>query len=275
MPNRSHVRALALFLATAGAAPLGSLAAQTSGPATTWQLSEITERGRALASYERAVWQAYGQLLLKRPDPRLVQRYIAYHADSGWAVAFGRLSVKLDAFYVSHLAIPAVVGGKRVDTLFIIQSFEKPGADTDYLLRAARAVDSALALLGPTPRPYDVAALPTANGEWWVYVIPGPNRSNVWPLGDDTRYRFSADGRRILERRRMHLGILEFDRMSKPEASRFVAGVHNTEISDAPEDTDVFHVLTRKPRVFEYVFTPRYLYMINEDGSIRFVLGRS
>jgi hypothetical protein len=68
---------------------------------------------------------------------------------------------------------------------------------------------------------------------------------------------------------------VEFDRSQRPESTRLIAGSHNTLVSDLPEDTDVFHVLTRRPRVFEYVFTPRYLYMINEDGSIRFVLGRS
>jgi hypothetical protein len=113
-----------------------------------------------------------------------------------------------------------------------------------------------------------------ADGSWWVYILPAPNREGAWPLGDDMRFRVAADGRSVLETRRMHLGTLEFDRSKRPAESRMVAGMHRTIVSDLPEDTDVFHVLTRSPRVFEYVFTPRFLYQINEDGSIRFVLGR-
>jgi hypothetical protein len=286
MPNRSF-RARALSIQVASALSLailpGAIAAQgataaaaaASVPAVTpSQLADITDRGRALAGYQRAVWRAYAQLLATRPDPRLVQRYIAYHADSGWVVAFGRLSVTRDTFYVSSVAIPAVVNGRRVDTLFTLETPATPGADTDYLVRAARAIDTATALFWPSARPYEAAVLPAADGSWWVYVIPAANRAGVWPLGDDMRYRISADGRAILEARRMHVGVIEYDRTLRQEDTRFTAGVHNTLTSEVPEDTDVYHVLTRQPRVFEYVFTPRSLYMINEDGSIRFVLAR-
>lgn len=277
MPHRrSRTRALVLVAAACVAAAPRIAATQTpvSAPPNTAELDEITARGRALAAYERAAWHAYAQLLATKPDPRLTQRYVAYRADSGWAVAFGRLSESRDTFYVSHMAIPAIVDGKRSDTLFSIQRMDVPGADTDYLARAARAIDTATALFWPTTRPYDAAVIPAGDGSWWVYIVPAPNRAEVWPLGDDMRYRVSSDGRQVLEARRMHIGIAEFDRSKRPPESRMTAGVHRTMVSDVPEDTDVYHVLTRRPHVFEYVFTPRFLYMINEDGSIRFVLGR-
>ena len=277
MPHRcvrARARALCAALAVAAAPHLLRAQASPPSPPLTSELDEISARGRALAAYERASWYAYAQLLAMKPDPRRTQRYIAYRADSGWAVAFGRLAPSRDTFYVSHVAIPALVNGKRVDTLYSIQSMKTPGVDTDYLVRAARAIDTATSLYWPTTRPYDVAALPAADGSWWVYVLPAPNREGAWPLGDDMRFRISADGRSIRETRRMHLGIIEFDRSKRGDDTRTVAGVHNTIVGDLPEDTDVFHVLTRHPRVFEYVFTPRFLYMINEDGSIRFILGR-
>lgn len=273
--RRTRALSFLAALAVAGLPRLAASQATQSLPPASATLDEITARGRALAAYERAAWRAYAQLLATRPDPRFTQRYVAYRSDSGWAVAFGRLNSTRDTFYVSHVAIPAVVGGKRVDTVFSIQAMATPGADTDYLVRAARAIDTATALFWPTNRPYDTVALPNADGTWWVYVLPAPNREGVWPLGDDMRYRISADGRAILETRRMHIGTIEFDRTKRPPESQLVAGVHNTVVSDLPEDSDVFHVLTRTPRVFEYVFTPRFLYMINEDGSIRFILGRA
>jgi hypothetical protein len=274
MSSRCTRRALAaLLLALAGSRTLLAQASRALPPHPS-ELEQISARGRALAAYERAAWHAYAQLLATKPDPRFTQRYVAYRADSGWAVAFGRLAASRDTFFVSHIAIPALVAGKRVETSFFIQRLATPGIDTGYLARAARAMDTATALYWPTTRPYDAAALPVADGSWWVYILPAPNREGAWPLGDDMRFRVAADGRSVLETRRMHLGTLEFDRSKRPAESRMVAGMHRTIVSDLPEDTDVFHVLTRSPRVFEYVFTPRFLYQINEDGSIRFVLGR-
>src|SRR5437868_1370022 len=118
------------------------------------QLDEISARGRALAGYQRAAWTASAQLFATNPDPWKVQRYVAYHADSGWVVAFGRLSVERDTFYVSHIAIPAAVNGRRVDSLFEIETFRDVGPDTDFLVRAARAMDLAVISHGVTARAY-------------------------------------------------------------------------------------------------------------------------
>jgi hypothetical protein len=41
-----------------------------------------------------------------------------------------------------------------------------------------------------------------------------------------------------------------------------------------PEDTDVFHVLTRKPRAPELVITKEFVFQVEPDGSIQY-LGRS
>jgi DUF1365 family protein len=83
----------------------------------------------------------------------------------------------------------------------------------------------------------------------------------------------SADARRVSEARPLHLGTIEFDRSNKPDA-QYVASSYNTAVSDIPEETDVAHILTRRPRVLGYVFTPQYLFMINEDGSLRMVMPR-
>jgi len=41
-------------------------------------------------------------------------------------------------------------------------------------------------------------------------------------------------------------------------------------LSDVPEDTDVFHVLTRQPSEPEFIGTPnKKIYEIGVDGTIR------
>ena len=242
--------------------------------ATQQQLDEISARGRALAGYQRAAWTASMQLLATNPDPWQVQRYVAYHADSGWVVAFGRLNTERDTFYVSHIAIPATVNGQRVDSTFELQTFAEPGPDTDFLVRGARAMDLATMTLGVTARAYTAAAIPNAQGEWLVYLTPSADAANVWPLGDDVRYRVSADGRRILETHRMHVGMMEANRGAASGDARLVAKGSGKALRDLPEDSDVFHVLMNRPAAAEVVVTPRHRYRVDVDGLITRLQGK-
>ena len=242
--------------------------------ATQQQLDEISARGRALAGYQRAAWTASMQLLATNPDPWQVQRYVAYHADSGWVVAFGRLNTERDTFYVSHIAIPAAVNGQRVDSTFEFQSFAAPGPDTDFLVRAARAMDVATMALGVTPRAYTAAAIPNEKGEWLVYLTPSADAANVWPLGDDVRYRVSGDGRRVLETHRMHVGMMEANRGAATGDARLVAKSAGKPLRDLPEDSDVFHVLMNRPAAAEVVVTSHHRYRIDVDGSISLLQGK-
>lgn len=236
------------------------------------QLDEISARGRALAGYQRAAWTASAQLVASNPDPSQLERYVAYHADSGWVVAFGRLSTERDTFYISHIAIPAAVNGQRVDSLFEFKVFTGPAPDTDFLVRASRAMDVATFTFGATSRAYTAAAIPNENGEWSVYLTPSADAANVWPLGDDVRYRVSADGERILETRRMHVGMVEVKRGAGTTV-RLTAGKLR-KLNDLPEDSDVFHVLMGRPAAPEVLVTSRRQYLIGADGSIKIVQGK-
>lgn len=208
------------------------------------------------------------QLLATNPDPYRVERYVAYHADSGWVVAFGRLSAERDTFYVSHIGIPAAVNGQRVDTQYEFETFAQPAADVDFLVRAARAMDLATITMGMTKRPYSAAAIPDENGNWFVYLTPSADIANVWPLGDDMRYRVSADGERVLETRRMHAGMVKPSKDGAQLTSRRKA------LHDTPEDTDVFHMLVNRGSASAVVVTGKYQYLVSPDGSIKLVQGK-
>src|SRR5216117_1661215 len=71
----------------------------------------------------------------------------------------------------------------------------------------------------------------------------------VYPLGWDVRYLVSAYGMEILEKRQMHKTIIE--NQPTQQAKKVGAGYHTHVLSDLPEDTDVFHVLTQDPPVPE------------------------
>ena len=248
--------------------------ARAQGAPTQARLDEISARGRALAGYQRAAWNATVQLMATNPDPATVQRFVAYHADSGWVVAFGRLDSQRDTFYVSTIAAPAVVDGKRVDSVFELHKFDAPGPDVDFLVRATRAMDTAVAAMGAKSRPYQAAAIPAENGDWWVYLTPATDFTNVFPLGDDVRFRISAEADRILETRRMHKGIVEYDRSTRTGPARLAASSHKTSLRDEPEDSDVYYVLSRRPQVPEVVETKHFRYVVDVDGSIKLAQGR-
>jgi hypothetical protein len=238
--------------------PVALLAqSQVSAP-TESELAEITARGRALAAYDFASWHGTDAVMALKPTEGSVRRYIARSTPNGWVVAFGRLTAARDTFLVAYEAVRTAQSGEYEG--FTGVAHAKPIVDTDYYLHAARALDTASADFGAVQRPYNVAALPTAYGNWYVYLYPAPTISGVWPLGADTRYTISA--------------VIEFGarRMQAPAPGATIeAGSHTAVLAEIPEDTDVYHVITRTPRVPEYVMTDHFVYKIDIDGKINYL----
>ena len=99
--------------------------------------------------------------------------------------------------------------------------------------------------------------------------MPAPTQEGVWPLGGDVRYLISSDGTQVRETRILHKSILE---PPAPDKGKMEAGYHTAVLANVPEDTDVFHVLVRQPRVPEYVLAPDFMYRIETNGTVRFVM---
>ena len=43
-------------------------------------------------------------------------------------------------------------------------------------------------------------------------------------------------------------------------------------MDEVPEDSDIFHVLARKPSVPEWIATKSFVYRIEPDGKIRYLM---
>ena len=67
----------------------------------------------------------------------------------------------------------------------------------------------------------------------------------------------------------MHKTIIEIE-SPKDDAQQQVAGIHTHILADTPEDTDVFHVLTRKPSVPELIATEKSVFVVEKDGTIKY-----
>jgi hypothetical protein len=235
---------------------------QRTTPATEAELARITERGRNLAEYDVAAWYATDAVMPLKPEEGSVVRYIAKQTDHGWTVAFGRLNDTRDKFLISY---EAVQGSTPKE--FKAVKVGPPKEDVGFFLFAARALDVALADFKGEPRPYNVAVLPAPSNQLYVYVVPAQTADGIYPLGGDARYLISGDGLKIVEKRQMHKAIIEF---SMPDNTQ--AGFHTAIMDEVPEDSDVFHVLARKPSVPEWVATKTFVYRIEPDGKIRYLM---
>jgi hypothetical protein len=231
------------------------------------ELDAITARGRLLAAYDFASWHATDAVLASQPRAGLIEGYLArQRPDSVWEVVFGRLTAKSDTFHIAFRAVQRSVGSD----LFTTYEMRPPAPDTGYFLVAARALYNTRTDFGPQTRPYNATVVRVAgNDEWYVYFVPGLRNNSVWLNGGDIRYRVSADGRTITERRRLHNATLEFVAPAqKADSSTLDASLQTIVIDDRPEDTDVFHVLVRQPRVRGLFVSRSYYFEIDTTGRI-------
>ena len=235
--------------------------AQRNSPASKAELAEITERGRQLAEYDIAAWHATDAVLAMKPAEGSVARYIAKRTDSGWAVAFGRFNEKRDKFLVAY---EAHQGANPKE--FTVKKYDPPKEDAGFYFSAARAIETASADFRGENRPYNVAVLPAKSNQIYAYVVPAQTKQNVYPLGGDARYLISPDGSKIVEKRQLHKAIIEFE-----SSGNMAADFHVAVLDDVPEDTDVFHVLSRKPSVPHLIATRKYVYQVEVDGTIKYL----
>jgi hypothetical protein len=227
-------------------------------------MPDVTARGRALFEYDQVAWHATDAVQAAHPPAQTVGRYIARKSDLGWQVAFGHLNDTHDKFLVAYEATQGATPQE-----FTVKKLDPPQEDTSFYLAAAKAIDAALHDFQGQKRPYNVAVLPAPPNQLYVYVVPAQTENGVYPLGGDARYLVSADGNAIVEKRQLHKSVIE-NRGALPKGATPAGGYHTHVLSDVPEDTDVFYVLTRKPSMPEMIGTTnKKLYEISPDGTIR------
>jgi hypothetical protein len=241
--------------------------AQRSAPPSKTELAEITDRGRQLAEYDVAAWHATDAVLAMKPTEGSVARYLAKKTDKGWIVAFGRLNERRDKFLIAY---EASQGASPEE--FNVKKHDAPKEDAGFYFSAAKAIEIVLEDFKGENRPHNVAILPAKSGQMYVYVVPAQTEQGVYPLGGDVRYLVAQDGSKIVEKRQLHKSIIEF--RTPPELQKVEGGYHTAVLDDIPEDTDVFHVLVRKPSIAEWVATQQYVYRIETDGAINYLMTR-
>ena len=225
-------------------------------------LESISQRGKQLYYYDMACRLATDYLLSKPVDKSLADKFIAQQKDSSWFVGFGHISDDKNRFLVAYEV--------EFDSEMKIKQFRefKPlKEDTLFYFKAARSIDLTADDYEFQNRPYNYAALPAENNQLYIYHYPAQIKHEIFPLGGDVRYLVNHNGERILEKRILHKTIL--DRSYKLEdGTKAKKGFHTAVLAPIPEDTDVFHVLFREPKIPEVIVTKHCTYQINVDGGI-------
>jgi hypothetical protein len=229
------------------------------------ELDAISARGRMLAEYDQAAWHGTDAVMELRPDQSRMGGYLVRRREDGlWEVVFGRLDGEGKDYLIAYRAVQRRAG----DTLYAAATLSPREHDSDWYARAGRALDVGRGAFGPVTRPYNAVVIPASDeGDWFVYLMPAPTQAGVFPLGGDARYRVSRDGRTMLQSRRLHNTILEVGFRQRSGAT-LKAGWHTAVLDDRPEDTDVFHVLSREPKVPEYIQSKSYVFLVEPDGRI-------
>ena len=258
--NRSN---FTLVIAVAAWLALPALS-QSSPKPSDKDLAAITARGILLAGYDQAAAHATDAVQATHPPDGKVTRYIAHKTATGWIVDFGRLNEAHDKFLVAYEAT------QTAGPIFDVKKLEPEREDTDFNLAADKAISLALKdFVAAEKRAYNVAVLPAGAEALFVYLYPGQVKEGVYPYGGDARYLISPDGSTIVSKRLLHKSILESIPADVPKSSKPAAGYHSHVLSDLPEDTDVFLVLSRQPRMPEYVGAGGHVFEIDIDGKIR------
>lgn len=229
---------------------------------TSEELAAITERGRLLHEYDQAAWHASDAVQMANPKNVEGQRYIAKKENGKWVVVFGKLSDDRTRFGISFEA-----SEQATLRQFAVKQEPAGREDEGFFLYAARAIEVAMKDFGSANRSYNAAMLPATAEQLYVYIYPAQTKARVYPLGGDARYLVSGDGTQILEKRQMHKTIIE--NQPAKGTKKVIAGYHTHVLSDLPEDTDVFHVLTQDPPLPEFVTTPHFTYQVKTDGTIQ------
>jgi len=234
-----------------------------SKPASKEELAGTEARGRMLYEYDQAAWHSTDAVVALKASTGFTS-FVGRKVDGKWVVVYGKVDNAANKYLVLYEAKQG-----ESPTEFSVNYFAKPKGVDGYFLNAARAFELGRKEFGKTDRAYNTAVLPADDGKFYVYLMPAQTTNGVYPLGGDVRYLVSKDGKTVIERRQLHITVLEF---ASTEADKPSGAMHTALLDEVPEDTDVFHVLTRQPRFPQWILSKNFVYIVKEDGTLMYLM---
>ena len=239
-------------------------------PPSAAMLGQISKRGKDLYLYDQACAKATDALLSEVKEAATFKLFVAYPEHDIWHVAFGSISEDGESFLIAYEVTV------KPNTAVEVKSYDIFKLDKGEYFKRAQALVACRTKMKITGPQMNYAAIPnesdSSKNSYWVYQFPGTTEPGVYLLGGDVRYLVSNSDKKILETRQMHRSVLPWPKRGElPSAAHLQGGCHSAILEDEPEDTDVFHVLLRQPKLPEYIATANWIFCVETDGSIRLV----
>jgi len=223
------------------------------------QLANITSRGYDLYNYDVSCWLASDTLVTYHPDNERLGQFLAKDNDSVWTVYFGKSSQDQNSFIIAY-----EISLSKMMKILSVKEYKEGKRDSSWLMRASKAITLTKLDFGKQNLTYNYYVFPDTSQNILVYYIPAKTNNKETPLGGDVRYIVSKDGSNILRITRLHKSVI----MMPQPVEGAMAGMHSHIIIKTPVETDVFFVLSQRPRLPHYIFSDNGMYIVKSDGEI-------
>jgi hypothetical protein len=236
-----------------------------SEPVDDGELLRVQNRAKYIVAAERAAIRATDLLVERKDlDHSRLSRFFAIPRGQAWYAVFGTLTQEgnfLPAYaYRAPIEYPHEMEELPVSEL--------PGD----LSAIARAVNAAVEASVQQHGRRQVNPVPIEeNGQLTVYVMQGFRDPKLYLLGGDHRFRFSEDGRTLLEATPLHKGIIPVDLRETEDGKKLQASVHSHILFPGPLETELATLMLYPEMGDLYIVSPEsdVVYSLHPDGSIR------
>jgi hypothetical protein len=229
------------------------------------ELARVRKYADYIYNSERASIRATDLLLEKKDlDTSKLERFVTVPREGFWYALFGHFDpdgkfVPVYA-YRSPLAEPTNLEPLAVESL--------PGDFSP----AARAAKKAVEIAAEIHKRGQVNPIVVEEGDQLtVYVMQGSHVAGVTILGGDFRFRFSKDGRQVLEQTQLHQSLMGID--VRVRADEYNGNFHTHVLFPGPLETELAMLRLFPEMKVIIVGDPRtgYVYKLLPDGSIETV----
>ncbi len=238
------------------------------GP-TKGEIEWLEQRGREIADYDHAAWVASDLLKPMKPDKKDLGQFHAIKYSGHWFVYFGRMSEDSSEFLGAYIFSCPEGNFEEMKLTPHPESWPK-----DDLYPFALALDVARGALREDLDlpPYNNYVFREPNGTITVYYLPGSTDEKNIRYGSDFKLSISADGRRVLQKNKLHNSMLTIPLgEAKKNGIKPAFNIHSHVVTLLPTETDVAWAIIFPKFVPHYVISKEYLFALTADGKLHYL----
>ncbi|HYV86458.1 MAG TPA: hypothetical protein VFB49_11145 [Patescibacteria group bacterium] len=249
----------------AGAAPAGA-----GDRPSDEMLRAVESDGHRIASYHEAIAKARDRAREKNGDLLDGTRMVVVNRSGTWHVVFLRQTV-IAGVQKGLMAVADAVFQPRAGDLSAFQAFDPPRvspSDAQAAMRAGEGSRTRAQQGMPGGTTFDEAVLRDGPGPWTVYLQRHPTAPGSFLIGGDFTATVGPDGTQVTDFKPIHDKSVDVSVALSKSGS---PTLHMHPTGDLPTATDVAMVVEHPTLAPHLVLTPRWMFRIEEGGTITFL----